>query len=92
MKLKKLNNKGQGSFLMVIIIAVAFFMFGIVLIGLLFPDISITRSSDNLDCSNMSISDGNKLSCLGVDAIVPAFIIALVLIGGGAIVIKLTGG
>ncbi len=70
-KLKKLNKK--GNFMMTAIIALAFFMFGILIIGLLFTDIAIARSSSNLDCSNMTISSGNKLACLGVDGIVPAF-------------------
>lgn len=86
---KKLNKK--GNFAMTMIIAVVFFMFGILIIGLIFPDIAIARSLDSLDCTNMTISDGNKLACLGVDGIVPAFIISLVIIGGGAVILKLTG-
>ena len=79
----------KGNFLMTAIIAVAFFMFGILIIGLLFPDIALTRTSAGLDCSNVTISSGNKIACLGVDSIVPAFIISLVLIGGGAVIVKL---
>ena len=86
---RKINKK--GNFMMTSIIALAFFMFGILIIGLLFPDIAIARSSDSLDCTNMTISSGNKIACLGVDGIVPAFIICLVLIGGGAVVYKLVG-
>ena len=89
-KQRKMNKK--GNFMMTAIIALAFFMFGILIIGLLFTDISITRSSDSLDCSNEDISSGNKLACLGVDFIVPAFIISLVIICGGAVVVKLIGG
>ena len=88
-KVKNMNKK--GNFLMTGIIALAFFMFGILIIGLIMPDISIARSVDSLDCSNVSISSGNKIACLGVDGIVPAFIISLVLIGGGAVVLKLIG-
>ena len=87
MKKKKMNKK--GNFMMTAIIALAFFMFGILIIGLLFPDIAIAKSVDSLDCSNVTISSGNKLACLGVDGIVPAFIISLVLIGGGAVIVKL---
>lgn len=85
----KLNKK--GNMFLTISIVVAFFMFGILIAGLLMPDVSITRDSDNLDCSNMTITDGNKMACLGVDSIIPALIIALVIIGGGAVVYKLTG-
>jgi hypothetical protein len=81
----------KGNFAMTIIIALAFFMFGILIIGLLFPNIAIARSSDNMDCSNLNITSGNKIACLGIDGIVPAFIISLVLIGGGLIVNRLVG-
>lgn len=88
---KKMNKRAQGSILTILMV-VAFFMFGILIIGLLFPDISLARASDSLDCSNLNISSGNKIACIGVDFVVPAFIIVLVIIGGGAIVSKLVGG
>ena len=81
----------QGHIFMTLIISLAFFMFGILMIGLIFPDISIARTADNLDCSNVNITDGNKLACLGVDIIVPTFIISLVLIAAGGVILKLTG-
>ena len=87
----RLNKKSQGQIFLTIIIAIAFFMFGVLFVGLIMPDVSITKSMTNLDCSNMTITDGNKLSCLGVDSIIPALIIALVIVGGGYIVLKLTG-
>jgi hypothetical protein len=87
-----MNKKNKkGSALVTIVVAVAFFMFGILIIGLLFPDISLAKASDSLDCSNMSISSGNKIACLGVDIIVPVFIISLLTIGGGAVILKLIG-
>ena len=87
MKKRKMNKK--GNFMMTFIVALAFFMFGILIIGLIFPDIAITKSVDSLDCSNVTISSGNKMACLGVDGVVPAFIISLILIGGGAVILKL---
>ena len=50
-----------------------------------------TDSRTDLDCTNSSISNGEKVTCLGVDGVIPAFIISLVLIGGGAVVLKLVG-
>ena len=88
--MNKRKNK-SGSALVTIVVAVAFFMFGILIVGLLMPDVAITRSSDNLDCSNMSISDGNKLACIGADIAIPGFIITILLISGGAVVYKLIG-
>ena len=81
----------KGNVYLTIIIAIAFFMFGVLMIGFLFEPIAISRTSDNLDCSNINISDGNKMSCLVIDTVVPGFIILLVIIGGGAVVLKLTG-
>ena len=91
MKKKKMNKKAQGSILTILMVIV-FFMFAILIIGLLFPDISLARASDSLDCSNLNISSGNKMACVGVDLVVPGFIITILLIGGGAIIWKLTGG
>ena len=89
--MNKINKRGQGQILLTIIIAVAFFMFGILFVGLIMPDVSITKSMTKLDCSNMTITDGNKLACLGVDGVIPALIIALVIVGGGYIILKLIG-
>lgn len=83
--MKRLNKKG-GAF-MTLLIAVVFFMFGVLIIGLLFPLISGTRG--DLSCSDNTISSGNKLTCLGIDMLVPAFVISLVLIGGGYFLEKL---
>lgn len=83
------KKKKKGSIMLTIISVLAFFMFGILIIGLLFPDISIARSPDNLDCSNISISDGNKISCIIVDTVVPLWIVGLLMIGGGYIIYKI---
>jgi len=71
------------------IIAIAFFIFGILIVGLILPDVSLARGSDALDCSNLSISSGQKIACLAVDAAVPYLIIAIVLVAGGLIVWKI---
>ena len=84
-----INKKAQGQFLVTLVVAAVFFMFGILAIGLIFPDISLARASDSLDCTNQSISSGNKIACISVDFVVPGFVILLVLIGGGAVILKL---
>ena len=87
--LNKHKKKKKGGVGLTILTVVVFFMFGILIIGLIFPDIAITRSSDSLDCYNASITDGNKIACLEVDSVVPIWIIALIMISGGVVIIKL---
>lgn len=67
-----------------------FFVLGILFINFLQPDIRIAQTA--LDCSNTSISDGNKLTCLLVDGVMPYFIIAMLSTGVGIITSRITGG
>jgi hypothetical protein len=53
-------------------IGIFVFIIGVLIIPFFTEDITTTRTS--LDCSNMSISDGAKLTCLNVDLVVPYFI------------------
>jgi len=85
-----MNNKAQTLGLSVLY-AVFFFVLGILFINFLQPDIRIAQTS--LDCSNVSgISDGNKLTCLLVDGVMPYFIIAILSTAVGIITSRLTGG
>ncbi len=65
------------------IFALFFFMFGILMLPLM-KDV-VTTARTNLNCSSSSISDGNKLICLGGDALVPYFIIGILTLAGGFI-------
>jgi len=77
-----MNNKGQTLFLS-IVFAVFLFMCGMLIIDLIKPDITDARV--NLDCTNMSISDGVKVSCLATDIAVPYLFILVVSVAGGLI-------
>ena len=79
----------QGNIMMTIIIALAFFMFAMLFLGFIMDNIAVSRTSDNLDCSNLNITSGNKIACIGVDLIVPSFIITIVIIGVGVIILKI---
>ena len=79
-----MNKRGQSLFLS-IVVALAIFMIGSLFINFITPEITITRDSTHLDCSNDDISDGNKLSCLAVDIVVPYFIIIILSAAGGII-------
>ena len=46
------------------------------------------RNSDNLDCSNSSISDFNKGTCLILDMTSFYFVGTIILLAGGAMVAK----
>ena len=48
-----------------------------------FKDVIVeVRGMDQLQCSNTSISDGSKMTCLVVDLILPYFIISILAIAG----------
>ena len=77
-----LNKKGQTAVLG-IMIGVFVFMLAMVFINPLSDVITESRAADQLDCSNASISDGIKLTCLMVDLILPYFIGVIIAVAGG---------
>ena len=81
-----MNKKGAGMFL-VVIIAVMVFFAGMLIMNFIKPVVDDTRT--NLDCTNQSISDGAKLSCIGVDVSIPYFILVIVSVSVGIITARL---
>ena len=77
-----LNKKGQTAMLG-LMIGVFVFMLAMVFIDPLSDVISESRAAGQLDCANVSISDGMKLTCLMVDLILPYFIGVVIAIAGG---------
>jgi len=60
----------------------------ILMMGLIFIDpikdvITEVRGTTQLDCSNSTISDGNKMTCLVVDLTLPYFIVVVFSLAGG---------
>lgn len=84
-----MNNKGQ-TFFFAIVTALIIFVFGMLFLNFLKDDITTTTSSSALDCNNLSISDGNKVTCLAMDATVPYFFLLILSAAGGLIAAKLT--
>ena len=78
----------RGTMGLAIIVAVTIFLVGMMSINFIMPEVTTARSSDALDCSNSSISDGNKLTCIAVDFVVPYFIVLIFSISGGFITAK----
>ena len=82
-----MNSKGQTMFIAILIACMIFFA-GVIVVNFLKDDITTARNA--LDCTNSTISDGTKLTCLGTDIVVPYFIIIFLSAAGGLIAAKLT--
>ena len=77
-----MKNK-KGTLFIGFIFAVFFFMIGMWMLPFLKD--SATDARTNSDCTNSSISDGAKVTCLIQDLGVPYFIIAVLTFIGGLI-------
>ena len=85
-----MNKKGQA--ILPIISAIMIFIVGMLVVNLIKPEITTARSSTNLDCGNTSISDGQMMTCLAVDATIPYYIIIMLSAAGGLITARFIGG
>ena len=74
-----MNSK--GTVILVILIAVAYFMFGMLIMNLIKGDISNYTGTSGLNCTTPA-TDGDKVTCLIVDATIPIFIIAILSASG----------
>jgi len=84
-----MNKRGQTLGIS-IIVAIMIFLVGMASINLIKPEVTRTRNSANLDCDNTAvISDGNKLTCLLVDWVIPYFFIIILSVSGGLITSRL---
>ena len=83
------TKKAQGHLLIVILIAFFLFIIGMVVLNFIKSEVTRARGIDQLDCSSDTISDGNKVTCLLVDIVVPFFIIIIFAAAGGIITAKL---
>ncbi len=78
----------QGNAFIGIILAVFIYMMGVLVIPFFQDDIVQTRI--DLDCTNLSISDGTKMTCLVVDTAIPYYIWLFLSVALGFIASKLT--
>lgn len=78
-----MNKKGQ-NLILAILAAVMVFIFGMLVMNHLMGDVSLTRTV-GLDCTNSDISDGTKLTCIGVDLVIPIMILTVLSVSVGAI-------
>jgi len=82
-------RKGQTLFWSVVVAAMIF-LAGMLFLNFLKPEVTNTRAIDALDCTNLSISDGAKLTCLGADATIPYIMIIILGAAGGYIASRFT--
>ena len=81
------NNKGQ-VFFVGLMIGICAFMMAMIFIDPMTDVITESRASGQLDCSNASITDGQKSTCLIVDLMLPLFIGTCVGLAGAYITAK----
>ena len=81
------NKKGQ-TFGMTILFGIIIFIFGMLIVNFLIPNVSDART--NLSCSDTSISNGTKLLCLFVDGTIVYYIWGIISLAGGLMLSKFT--
>ena len=85
-----MNKKSQiSSFGLSLVIGISIFIVAMVVVNLLLPEITRARASTALDCTNSSISDGTKLTCLAVDWAIPGYFLAIFSAFGGMVIARL---
>lgn len=82
-----MNKKGNIG--ISIIVAITLFIAGMIFTNFITTEVSTARTTTALDCQNSSISDGNKMTCLAVDSVVPYYIILVFSAAGGFITRRL---
>lgn len=85
-----MNNRGQ-TFMVALMIGIFVFMMAMVFIDPIADVITEARSATQLDCSNSSITDGMKSTCLIVDLTLPYFIGIVIAIAAALIGARLIG-
>jgi hypothetical protein len=90
---KQTSSNKQGQVMVLgIMLCILAFLCAIIFIPSLKQSIDITRTSDELDCSNASIPIGQEATCVAIDWFLPAFIITVILVGLAYIGMKITQG
>lgn len=84
-----MNNKAQVA-LIGLMVGIMIFMMAMIFIDPISDVITETRNNTQLDCSNSSITDGKKATCLIVDLILPYFIAVVIAVAGAYISARFT--
>ena len=73
-------NKLGAATMLVILLSVCYFIFGMVLYQFLKPDVTLARAG--LECSSPD-TPGDMITCLIVDSVIPLAIIGILSVAGG---------
>lgn len=87
-----MNNKAQSTLGIAIVGAIMFFIIGMMSINFIKDAVTDVRLGTNLNCSDLTISDATKLTCLGIDLVVPYFIVIIISVSFGGVIWKFIGG
>lgn len=81
-----MDNK-RGGIGIVIIVAITIILIGMTVVNILTPEVTYAKSAANgLDCTNSSITDGTKITCLVFDWVIPYWFILIFGAAGGIII------
>lgn len=78
----------KGSILMAILVAGIVFASGMLIVNFLRLDVNIATA--DMDCNNVNISDGSKITCLGLDIGIPYFFVLIISLASGILAARLT--
>lgn len=81
------NKKAQYG-LIGMMSAVMLILFAFQMITPIKDEVTTARNSANLDCTNSSISTGDRMTCIAVDLYLPYFIIVALAAAGGYLIGK----
>lgn len=73
----------RGNIFFGVTLGLFVFFFGVLIIPFFEDDITTART--NLDCSNVTISDGIKWTCLNIDLVIPYLILFFVSLAVGVL-------
>lgn len=81
-------KKGQVTILGLMLFTMVI-IFAIMIIPFLQTNITEVRGTTGLNCSNeANLTTGGSMTCIAVDLILPYFIGAIILVGGGVVAYK----
>lgn len=86
-----MNKHGQAA-VIGIMVSIMIFIAAVVLIEPIKEVVVEARSVDSLDCTNSSISTGQRATCVMVDLFLPYFFVVVVAAGLGYVTFRFLSG
>ena len=77
-----MKNK-KGSIPLIILIAVVYFIFGMLIFQLVKPDVTRVVSPTELNCTGLPDTSGDMVTCIIVDSVIPLIILTVLSVAGG---------